>query len=264
MKYTADDAQLPLWTEPTQRASKKKGFFDFLDGPEPKATMPVGYGYIAGSDSQYRQWRMTGSAVQSLHQLRPGDELGTASIAIECLSSASQLDTRGGFGSSNKLKRDDAKTTVDRWTGSFEIVAADQETVEMVLESETLKKQMLEAITISQVQWWSDPGNKASGTINMGVGFAELKVPLAMVVIVRVGGKETVIGEFTTSSSQAQSGYGNQRQRWVGSGFPGPIPDQIDIVLRPKKELAVRTSDLVKIYGGELPRRAGGRCAHCG
>ncbi|MEK6701730.1 MAG: hypothetical protein AABZ53_05675 [Planctomycetota bacterium] len=252
VKYTADDATLPLWTEPTPGGTKKRGFFDFLDGPEAQTTMPLGYGYVAGSDSQYRQWQMAGSTVQSLHRLRPGDELGTASIAVECLSTTSQIESRGGFGSTSKLKKDDAKTKVDVWTGSFEIVAADQETVEIVPESEALKKQMLEAISISQVQWWSDPGNKSSGTINLGVTFTEVKVPLAMVVSVRTGGKETVIGEFTTSTGQAQGGYGNQKQRWLGSSLPGGVSDQVDIVLRPKKELAIRTHDLVKIYGGEL------------
>lgn len=252
VKYTADDASLPLWTEAASAGAKKKGFFDFLEGPEQAPTMPMGYGYLAGSDSQYRQWQVTGSAVQSLHKLRASDELGVTAISVECLSTASQVEPRGGYGTT-KIKKDDPRTKHDSWSGSFEIVAADQETVEMVPESETLKAQMLESVTVSQMQWYGGPDPKAAGSVNLSIAYTDPKVPMAMVVIARFDGKETVLGEFTTSSSQPGAyAYANQKQRWVSASVTGRMPDQVDIILRPRKDLAAKTPDLVKIYGGEL------------
>ena len=93
--------------------------------------------------------------------------------------------------------------------------------------------------------------------MSVTISFTEPKVPLAAEVFVRINGRDLTLGGFTTSqfptySTFDDTGVGNRRTYRFQTWFKGDDSDTVDIVFRPKPELAVDTPDLTQIYGGEF------------
>jgi len=85
----------------------------------------------------------------------------------------------------------------------------------------------------------------------------DLPVPVAFDVYCRDGEDMTKVGSFTSGNGDIGGGYwtnypGQQFMRSVSGGVNGLRGNQIDLVMKPRPDLALRTVDLTRVYDGEV------------
>lgn len=176
---------------------------------------------------------------------------GPATIHVELLAQAVNYNA-GSFTYQNQRPRsDDPK--VRKWTLDVPVEFAPADAaVESVPASDELAGKLAKALHPTQVML--QPAG-AGDYLSMTFSVEDLPVPVAFDVTCRVGEREYSVGSFTSgtaSPTETMYSYGQKGSRSISHEMRGLKGDTIDVILKPRPELAARTTDLTRVYAGEV------------
>lgn len=134
---------------------------------------------------------------------------------------------------------------------AIEVLPADAPGVELVAPTEEMTRRVHAALNPT-MSWVHD----LNGTPQAQQQFSmtDLPLPVAYDVIWRQGEREWTVGSITSgkTADQAAQMYGMENTRHVFGPVNGLAKASVDIVLRPSPGAAERTTDVFRIYNGEI------------
>lgn len=183
--------------------------------------------------------------------IAPGTYWVKARIAVRMQNQ----DFSGGVMWNVAPKPDDPNVGVHERTLAVEVLATGTEDVEIIPASEELAEKL--AAMLRPTQSWASTAGYGQSHVANQFSVEGLPVPVAHQVVWRAEGREWTLGTLTNGTSadlQIQSVYGpnGAGQRYVTGMVSGFKRRRVDVVLRPSVEAARLTTDLKRVYGGEI------------
>ncbi len=191
--------------------------------------------------------------------LAPGRHTVELSVSVQASARARVYRAPG------QPSKSDAPFLTHTRAFSVEVLPAASRAIEEVPPDPDLEKKLsrqLEAgASAVSVYETSDSTRQGAKNKYASLAFAvdQLPVPVAFDVFLRVGEREWPIGSFTSGQTAPDYRESHIRLTTSRSGQPicsGTLEDFdariADVVLRPNPDLAKRTVDLTRIYGGEI------------
>ncbi len=220
--------------------------------------VPVGYLYLVGSKSRM-QWFPSTSHVAFGIAPHSSVGIGRHPLTIELRITADALNTRAFVFAGGRLSRarpeQSGKAHVH--SATVELLPKDAALIELIPPSPDLTRSLTNILhpagtTHSRFMFQS----RASQHFNV----EGLPVPVAFDVIWKAGDREWTVGIVTSgietpgeeSAASMIIGGDGAGMRQVHCSLPGFNAKTVDVILRPSIAAAERTTDLTRIYGGEL------------
>jgi len=164
--------------------------------------------------------------------------VGTHEVWVEWL-----ISPRIGSGAAGDGQRVE---WTERFTQSIEVVSRNAPLIEFVTDPE-LARQVRDSLSIQKMSIRSStPGEEGPLTSSGAVQFKNPPIDMAFEVIWVVGDQEFVAGQVSMTAGEKTHSYG------IWGEVGGFDADVVDVILRPSARVAMQTTEVDRIWGGEV------------
>jgi hypothetical protein len=259
-------AMVMLWLDSAKldgksvhRALPAEGPRGFFGMPGMDANMPLlqtfamgtkaGMGYFMGSMDQ-----------APVTSFVPPDEqkVGPSEIELVVLAQGINWNMSGANSFINTRPPSDSPK-VRRWVlkAPIQVAAKDAAGVQRISPTDELTKQLSEHLRPNNV-FVESMGFPMGQMLMITLSVEDLPAPVAFDVYCQAGEADPVkVGSFTSGNGGedayfAYGGGGQKSARSISGNVKGFKGGRVDLVLKPRPDLAARTTDLTRVYDGEV------------
>lgn len=211
---------------------------------------PVWVGMVSGETSP---WGMGFDSGQTVLVSMPDDiSPGRHELQIVLTMKGVELDTDMGFNPAANHDEDRAGRTVTL-TATFEVDAADGPGIEVVPPDQELQEDIIRAL--SPVSGYVFDSGFGSRQVHVSLQGRNTPCDLAFDAFLRIEGKQLPLGQYVRAAERdsLNAGFGSAFMSDELSAVVGNVDiTNAWLVLRPNPDLGLRTTDITRVYGGEI------------